>query len=246
MRILSDHHVHTEYSRNGHGKGTIRETVQAARSLGLRRIIITDHGPGHITYGVLREKFPEIRKEIDSLNEEFEDIEVWMGVEANVLDTKGRIDLREEDFKFFDWVGLGYHNGIIPRDLKLLVVFYFLRPFSKVFPTLKKFLKKIATKALIKAVNIYKIDVITHPGDKIDINLKDLALACKEQGTALEINESHKRLRPEEIKSILDTGVSFSIGSDAHWPKGIGYFTYAEEVIRDLGINKDRLKNICS
>ena len=48
-RMIWDIHTHTTYS---HGKGTIEENVNAALALGLEEIAITDHGPGHLTYGI--------------------------------------------------------------------------------------------------------------------------------------------------------------------------------------------------
>ncbi len=58
-----DHHTHTVYS---HGKGTIEDNVRAAAK-GLTSIAITDHGPGHLTYGIKMEKIPEMKAEIQRL-----------------------------------------------------------------------------------------------------------------------------------------------------------------------------------
>ena len=51
---FADYHTHTLYS---HGKGTIQQNVEAAQRKGLKEIAITDHGPGHILYGVKRKTF---------------------------------------------------------------------------------------------------------------------------------------------------------------------------------------------
>lgn len=53
MRILSDYHTHTIYS---HGKGTIEENVEAARKIGLKILAISDHGPGHMGFGIKKKK----------------------------------------------------------------------------------------------------------------------------------------------------------------------------------------------
>ena len=42
-KMTFDYHTHTIFS---HGKGTIADNVEAARSKGLKGIAITDHGPG--------------------------------------------------------------------------------------------------------------------------------------------------------------------------------------------------------
>ena len=61
-RMVYDHHTHTIYS---HGKGTIEDNVKAAIAKGLESVAITDHGPGHLTYGIDRNKLPQMRAEIN-------------------------------------------------------------------------------------------------------------------------------------------------------------------------------------
>ena len=68
-QIKWDLHTHTIYSHNHHGKGTIEENVQAAIRMGLTKIGISDHGPGHVGYGILRKKIPEMRRIIDELQD---------------------------------------------------------------------------------------------------------------------------------------------------------------------------------
>ena len=58
-RMTFDYHTHTIYSPGplrSHGKGTPEENVQAAIEKGLTGIAISEHGPGHLTYGIKREK----------------------------------------------------------------------------------------------------------------------------------------------------------------------------------------------
>lgn len=71
-----DLHTHTIYS---HGKGTIEDNVQAAIARGLSHIAITDHGPGHLFYGVKRRDIPRMRKEVDALNEKYPEIKIHQG-----------------------------------------------------------------------------------------------------------------------------------------------------------------------
>ncbi len=53
-KLTFDYHTHTTYSD---GKGTMEESVKAAVERGLKALAITDHGPGHLFYGVKRDKF---------------------------------------------------------------------------------------------------------------------------------------------------------------------------------------------
>ena len=63
-KMIFDYHTHTTFS---HGKGSIEDNVKAAVAAGLSGIAITDHGPGHLTYGVKRSDFPVMRAEVDRL-----------------------------------------------------------------------------------------------------------------------------------------------------------------------------------
>ena len=64
-RMIWDYHTHTIFS---HGIGTIEDNVKIAIEKGLSSIAISDHGPGHLTYGVKRKNFPIMREIIEELN----------------------------------------------------------------------------------------------------------------------------------------------------------------------------------
>ena len=50
----------------------------------------------------------------------------------------------------------------------------------------------------------------------IDVDLPELFAACARTGTALEINSHPARLDLPHIRAARDTGVKFSIDTDAH------------------------------
>ena len=107
MEILADYHTHTVYS---HGKGTIEDNVKVAISKGIKTIGISDHGYKNIAYGVKIDDFKKMREEVDILNEKYKDqIKILLGVECNILDNKGNIDLTENIAQYFDYVMAGYH-----------------------------------------------------------------------------------------------------------------------------------------
>ena len=58
-RLKYDFHTHTVFS---HGKGTIEQNVMRAREIGLAAIAISDHGPGHMTYGIKRSDIGKMRE----------------------------------------------------------------------------------------------------------------------------------------------------------------------------------------
>ena len=244
-KLLGDWHTHTKYSRNGHGKGTIRENVEAGIARGLKEIHITDHGPGHLIYGIPRKDLPRIRHEVDVLQEKVGDqIKIILGVEANVINYDGRIDIREEEFKFFDKINVGFHSGVAFENLASFGNFWLANPLWETFKKNNKKIIEKNTKALIKVINRYPINMITHPGEKIPLDIFELGKACGKVGTVLEISGSHDYLRVEDLLLAKKTNCEFAIGSDAHRPEDIGRVRKAIDRIEQAGVDVDRIKNL--
>lgn len=241
MRIIADYHTHTRYS---HGKGTIRENVEAAIEKGLKAIGICDHGPGHYLYGVKREKIYQMRREVDKLNREYKEIEILLGVEANVIGFDGTIDVDEEIIDMLDILLLGFHYGVLFKSIGDYLFMNVANPVSKLLPIGRERIIERNTEAIIKAIERYPIDIITHPGDKVKLNTKKVAEAAYAKGVALEINEKHNELSVENLKIALDTKVDFYINSDAHRPEEVGMVDEAIKRIVEANIPISRIKNL--
>lgn len=239
MRILSDYHTHTIYS---HGKGTIEENVEAARKIGLKILAISDHGPGHMGFGIKKRKYKEMRRVIDELNAKYDDIEILLGLEANVLDIDGHLDVDDEMLEMNDILLAGYHFGSRPvrvvRDMMHHASNYLSRSGKH-----NQKLMEANTLSLINAMKRYDIDVLTHPGAKGPIDVKRIAQAASETNTALEINASHGFLTVNQIKEAMDFDIKFSINSDAHHPSVIGNFDKAIRRAEAAGLTYDRILN---
>ena len=63
--LVYDLHTHTTYS---HGKGSVEDNVREAFNQGMEFIAISDHGPGHLFYGINRNDFVNIRNDIERMN----------------------------------------------------------------------------------------------------------------------------------------------------------------------------------
>ena len=241
MLLTEDLHTHTLFS---HGKGTIEENVQAAVKRGLKRIAISDHGPGHLGFGIKRRDLPVMCKEIKRLSRLYPQIEILLAVEANVMGLDGTIDVIEEDLDYYDLVLCGYHFGSMPvrfwRDTRL----HLYNGLSKAIPLFRKKAKALNTQAVLKAIETNRIDILTHPGAKGPIDIYAVAECAAKNGTYLEINNSHGHLTVEEIKIAMETEVQFCVGSDAHDPSDIGLFEKSLERIREAGLPLDRVINL--
>lgn len=236
-------HCHTVYSRNGHGKATIEENVKAAIKKNLRRIYITDHGFSHLFFGIKRSLLPKIREEVNRLKKKYPEIEIYLGVEANIIGYDGTIDVTERDRQYLDAINLGWHHGVHFADVKSNCRYLrnlFLNKHSSAYVALME----QNTDAMISAIQKNNILMITHPGDKIPMNMDRLAKACAQTNTLMEINNAHGHLSVEEIQKAMVHEVKFAIGSDAHCAADIGKADHSIQRIIDSGLEIERVVNL--
>ena len=65
-----------------------------------------------------------MREEIDSINERFNDFNVLLGMECNIISRDGSIDLDDEVMDYMDIVLLGYHMMVRLKDISSYVHIY--------------------------------------------------------------------------------------------------------------------------
>lgn len=241
-RLSYDLHTHTTFS---HGKGSIEDNVKAAVSRGLRAVGISDHGPGHVTYGVKRHKIPAMRKEVERLKPLYPEIEILLGVEANIINPSGKLDVTEEELSRFDYLLAGYHYGVFGQKpffaLGLHAQNFILSGWLHI-STKKQ--KRINTELAVRAVYENQIQILTHPGDKGVFDIGEIALACADRGTLMEISTWHNWLTVDGIRQAAKTDVRFVISSDAHTPERIGDCQGAVDRIREAGLDFERVDNL--
>lgn len=234
-RLKYDYHTHTTFS---HGKGSIEDNVKVAISKGLKEIAISDHGPGHLNYGVKRSDFPVMRREVDRLNEKYPQIKIYLSVEANILSRFPYIDVNEEEKKLFDFVNAGYHYGILHG--------YCVRNWMTkrhLMPGKGSLMVK-NTDMTIKALYNNDIKILTHPGDKGPFDIAEIAKACADTDTLMEINMKHPHLTTEEIEIAAKEDVRFIISSDAHVPDRVGIYEGGLMRAFKAGLDPKRIVNI--
>ena len=241
MKITHDMHTHTTYS---HGKNNIAEMVEQARKIGLTAITISDHGRSHPMFGVRKKKFAKMRAEIDALNKKYDDIDIYLSVESNIIGAEGNIDIKEEEKQYCDWILAGYHYGYIPASIKDVFIFSIPNYAARVLPFLRKAVVEMNTRTYIKMMERNDIKLITHPGDKMPINIEPVAKAAAEHGVILEINPRHHHLSVDEIKIAMKYPVSFAINSDAHNIAALGDMRNTPETVKAAGIPISRVINI--
>ena len=235
MQILADYHTHTKYS---HGKGTIEENVLEAISKGIKTIGISDHGYKHLSYGIKLNDIYKMREEIDKLNEKYSNIEILLGMECNILDCHGNIDIHDKIIENCDYIMAGYHFASTPTSLKSMLNHcnnYMIKNEKST---------EYNTKALINAMRNNDIFIITHPGDKGEVYIEEVAKIAKTTDTRLEINSSHGFLNSNQLMKIKNIGNKFVIGSDAHIPENVGNFDLAMKIIKEANVDISLIENI--
>jgi Histidinol phosphatase and related hydrolases of the PHP family len=237
-----DLHTHTTFS---HGKGSIEDNVKAAIERGLKTIGISDHGPGHVTYGVKHANLPVMRRQIERLKPLYPEIEILLGVEANIINPSGALDVTPEELKLLDYLLAGYHYGVFGE-----------KPFSALGIHARNFVlsgwlhmsskkqKQQNTELTVRAIYENEIKILTHPGDKGPFEIGEIALACADRGTLMEISTWHDWLTVEGIKEAAKTDVKFAISSDAHTTDRIGDCEGAVKRIKEAGLDFERVVNL--
>jgi putative hydrolase len=235
-RLKYDFHTHTVYS---HGKGSIKDNVSSAKKKGLFGIGISDHGPGHLLYGFDKKNIKKMRGEIEALKE-ISGVEIYFALEANIFNTGNGIDSEGILLSDFDYIIAGYHYGV--RGGFCLSNFIYANSPLKLPGSRKQMIKN--TDMAVKAIYENNIKILTHPGDKGPFDLLEIAIACADRGTYLEINDQHDHLSAEGIRLTAKTEVKYAINSDAHTPEKVGSFESGLKRAFEAGLDTERIINI--
>jgi len=218
---IGDFHVHTVFS--GHAFSTLQEVIAAARERGLRYLAITDHGPARAD-GPKLDYFKNLNRQ-DSLRQ-LPGIRVLVGVEANITDTWGNLDMPEKLLHELDIVIAGFHNSTGYGG-------------SSVSEN---------TGALIKAIEKNRITVISHIGDPrfpYPVDLEESIAAATEKGVLIEINQSAlhtwKTTNVAHYERVLELLAKYHapilMNSDSHISYSVGIMTECERLLVTHGID---------
>ena len=222
--MRADLHVHTIYSD---GCDPPDLMIEAAEASGLDLLSITDHGPA-LHVGMAEAVIPHYLSVLSELKDTA-GARLLAGMEANVVNESGEIDVGDELREKLDILVVGVHRLqriVDPRQMALTYL-----------------------NSLMKAVERCRVDIIAHPfqfhGDLSRFLEKEeitqLLEAAARRGTAIEINEKYKAPGEDFYRMCLERGVKLSLGTDAHSASSVGRFTWAEGVLRRIGASRSDL-----
>lgn len=241
MEFFGDYHTH---SRHSDGRQSIVQIIKAARERGLQEIAITDHGPLALGIG-LRDAgvLAALRQDIDALKRIYTDINILLGVEANIRDLQGTLDI--QDLKPLDIIIAGLHPYTIPTAWSDGVQIFgqnFLRHASR---RQRQKAVEANTRATIAALdNNPELDILSHPGLFYQVDIRAVARACVRNQVLFEINCAHGYPPASDIMIAKEQGVNFIINSDAHFTRTVGQLDYGRAMIERLEIPPERIVNL--
>lgn len=224
MKRLMD--IHTHAVASGHAYSTVDENLRWAAEQGLQLVALTDHAPA-MKDTTCHAYFANLHV----LPEMLHGVRLLKGIELNILDFDGTIDMDEAVLQRLDLAIASLH-----------------------MPCIKPGTKKENTQAFLKVMENPYVDIIGHPGDpRYAVDYRELFRMAKETGTLLEINNASlipggfREGSRENIKKILlmsmEEGQPVVLGSDAHFYRNVGDFSYAEDLLKELQFPEELILN---
>ncbi len=221
LKLEVDLHVHTVAS--GHAYSTVTEIAMVAARKRIKAFAVTDHGPA-MPGAPNRYHFGNLR----ILPDVIEGVQVFRGVELNILNEAGEVDLPSEYLSRLDLAWAGLHALCFDGSGR-----------------------ESYTMAVLRALENPYIDGITHPGNP-DLPLDTLKVVkqAKKCGKLLEINNSSFHIRRGSLEPCrrfaalaAEYGVMVTVNSDAHFALDVGRSEKASEVLAEAGLPAEMVVN---
>ncbi|HEY5585934.1 MAG TPA: phosphatase [Ruminiclostridium sp.] len=217
MNIVVDTHTHTISS--GHAYSTIQENAKEASVNGIQMINMSDHGPA-MNGAPFRYHFGNLRVIPDLLY----GVRVIKGVELNIINYSGEVDLSEYYLKRLDFVMASFHDICIEPT------------------TVEEH-----TNAAIQVLSNPYIDALAHPGNpQFQIDIEKVVKAARDYNKLIEINNHSFVVRTGSEKNCLEIalmckkyGVRITTGSDAHISFDIGKFDNINKLFAEVGMPEE-------
>ncbi len=222
MEIKVDLHTHTVAS--GHAYSTLSENARAATSKGIKLLGMTDHGPSmpgapHLYHFGNLAIIPE----------ELYGVKILPGVEANIINHEGELDIPIHYLAQMKLVLVGLHVICYPGGTS-----------------------EENTQAYIKAMNNPYTDMMVHPGrPEFELDLERIAHMSAQLNIPVEINNSSLSREKKGAwgncrrfaRYMLQYKGPIILGSDAHFTDRVGEFSHALDLIHEVGISEQQILN---
>ncbi len=218
--------VHTHTTASGHAYSTIIENITYGSKKNLKLIGMSDHAPSlpGSAYIFHFQNLKHIPDQVDG-------VRILKGVEANIIDKEGRLDMMDENLAVLDYTIASLHPPcVVPGDLVQ------------------------NTKMIERAMANPYVNIIGHPDDsRFPLDYKEIVKAAKHYDVLLELNNSSLNpngfrinVRENVIKMLelcAKEEVRIICGSDAHIAYDVGRFDYCIKILEELDFPKELVIN---
>lgn len=221
MRLAGDLHCHTQASV--HAYSTLRENMNAAVKKGIKVLGVTDHGIGCPDSPPL-----SYFENLLSLPNDTGEIYLLRGVEANIMDFQGNLDMPEKLLQEMDIVIASFHTSCrVPGT------------------------KDEHTRAYLEVAQNPNVDIIGHSGSvEFEYDYERVIPEFKKYGKIVEINAHTFICRQKSIENCKkiaqlckDLGVRVAVNSDAHSEFEVGVCQKAFDMLEEIGFPEELIIN---
>lgn len=226
--LKGDLHLHSNWSD---GSAPITEMMATAKSLGHEYCGLTDHSPRlTVANGLSPERLRKQLDVIDELRERFAPMRILTGIEVDILED-GTLDQEPELLERLDIVVASVHSKL-------------------------KMDAPAMTRRMVRAVSEGYADVLGHCTGRLvegyrgiraesQFDAEKVFTACRDHGTAVEINSRPERRDPPTrlLSLAQEIGCEFSIDTDAHAPGQLDFLGYGAQRALDNEVPVDRIIN---
>jgi DNA polymerase (family 10) len=205
--IKGDLQMHTTASD---GKVSVEEMAAAAKKLGYRYILITDHSKAvTIANGLDEKRAVENIQRIKAARKKVKDIEIWAGTEVDIMGD-GKLDYPDTLLKQFDIVLASVHSRMTQPAEEM-------------------------TARLLKALENPYVRILGHPTgrqllkrDPFLFDIERVFDKARQLGVILELNGNPERLdlSDRHVRLAHDKGMKIIISTDAHHPEHFKFMRF--------------------
>ncbi|MDD3845325.1 MAG: DNA polymerase/3'-5' exonuclease PolX [Syntrophorhabdaceae bacterium] len=206
-------HIHTDFSD---GSDSVENMVEAARKLGFCYLGISDHSKSaYYAGGLKKDDLFRQWEHIDGLNEKWEDIHIFKGIESDIL-PDGSLDYDDDILRHFDFVIASIHSNFnLKGDEQITRV--------------------------ITAMDNPWMTMLGHPTGRLllsregyGIDMKTVIDEAAKRHVIIELNASPYRFDIDwrHLPYARSKGVMISINPDAHSTAGLSEVFYGVGIAR--------------
>ncbi|MFE5495512.1 PHP domain-containing protein [Streptomyces virginiae] len=220
-----DCHLHSDWSDGG---SPLEDMADAARALGHRWAVLTDHSPRlTIAHGLSRERLESQLEAVGAVNSRMgPDFRLLTGIECDILGD-GSLDQDADLLGRLDIVVASVHSKLRSEPEPM-------------------------TARMLAAVRNPRVDVLGHCTGRIitgrgrpqsRFDAEAVFAACAEAGTAVEINCRPERRDPPDdlLAQAAAAGCRFAVDTDAHAPEQLHWQSTGYARAARIGLGPDRL-----